>query len=272
MNNYQKSGVTLPNGGSAGAGAVERQMLARAKGILLDWDGCVAIENRIVPIAIDLIANHLEKIAIVSNNSSNVPSEFADILNQYGLVIEPERIILAGVEALNLIAQQEDARVFLLSSLIIEKYAQDLGIVLDDQNPNIVLLMRDCGFSYNKLALAANALKAGARLVVANADLSHPGSNKRIVPETGALLAALLACSGNPDMEWQLVGKPGTILFAKACAALGVAANDAVMIGDNPLTDEKGAKLAGIPSILIGEHAGLSLADLALPSLGLGAR
>jgi ribonucleotide monophosphatase NagD (HAD superfamily) len=34
------------------------------------------------------------------------------------------------------------------------------------------------------------------------------------------------------------------------------------MIGDNPQTDGEGAALAGIPAILIGQHSGLTLADL----------
>ncbi|WP_231726932.1 HAD hydrolase-like protein [Sphingomonas sp. CCH18-B1] len=43
---------------------------------------------------------------------------------------------------------------------------------------------------------------------------------------------------------------------------VGVKASDAVMIGDNPQTDGEGAALAGIPAILIGQHSGLTLADL----------
>lgn len=229
---------------------------------MLDWDGCVAIENRIVPQAIDLILGHLDKVAIVSNNSSSLPSDFAEILANYGISLKIDRIILAGAEALMAISLEKSARVFLIASERMRDYAFDLGIVLDEQDPNIVLLMRDQTFSYEKLMLAANALRAGARLVVANADLSHPGVDKRVVPETGALLAALMACTGNPDMGWQLVGKPGPTLFAKACMALGVEASDAVMIGDNPLTDAEGAALAGIPAILIGQHSGLTLADL----------
>lgn len=147
-----------------------------------------------------------------------------------------------------------------------KNYAHDLDVLLDDQDPNVVLLMRDHEFSYEKLALAANALRAGARLVVSNGDLSHPGVDRRVVPETGALLAALMACTGKPDMSWQLIGKPGPTLFAKACMALGVEARDAVMIGDNPLTDVEGAALAGIPAILIGQHSGLTLADLIEPA------
>jgi HAD superfamily hydrolase (TIGR01450 family) len=260
----------LQNFVSGGDGAIQRQMLVRARGILLDWDGCVAIENRIIPQAIDLILRHLDKVAIVSNNSSALPSDFVEILEQQGIRLEIDRIILAGAESLKAISLEKSPRVFLIASERMRDYAQNLGIILDDKYPNIVLLMRDHKFSYEKLEIAANALRAGARLVVANADLSHPGVDRRIVPETGALLAALMACTGNPDMGWQLIGKPSPNLFSKACMALGVEANDAVMIGDNPQTDGEGAALAGIPAILIGQHSGLTLADLIEPSAASG--
>jgi ribonucleotide monophosphatase NagD (HAD superfamily) len=226
-------------------GAIQRQMLARARGILLDWDGCVAIENRIVPQAIELILSHRDKVAIVSNNSSALPHDFVEILQHHGITLAIDRIILAGAEAMLAVSSEKSARVYLLASQRMQNYASDLGIVLDDQAPDIVVLMRDDTFSYEKLALAANALLSGARLVVANTDLSHPGAG-----------------TGNADMGWQQIGKPGPTLFSKACMALGVKASDAVMIGDNPQTDGEGAALAGIPAILIGQHSGLTLADL----------
>lgn len=252
----------MQNGVSVRDGAIQRQMLARARGILLDWDGCVAIENRIVPQAIELILSHRDKVAIVSNNSSALPHDFVEILQHHGITLAIDRIILAGAEAMLAVSSEKSARVYLLASQRMQNYASDLGIVLDDQAPDIVVLMRDDTFSYEKLALAANALLSGARLVVANTDLSHPGAGRRVVPETGALLAALMACTGNADMGWQQIGKPGPTLFSKACMALGVKASDAVMIGDNPQTDGEGAALAGIPAILIGQHSGLTLADL----------
>lgn len=263
--NADDSGVALENVVSGGDGAIPRQMLVRARGILLDWDGCVAIENRVVPQAIELILNHRDKVAIVSNNSSALPTDFVEILQHHGINLAIDRIILAGAEALLAVSSEKSARVYLIASERMQAYASDLGIVLDDQDPNIVLLMRDDRFSYEKLALAANALLAGARLVVANADLSHPGADRRVVPETGALLAAVMACTGNPEKGWQQIGKPGPTLFSKACMALGVEASDAVMIGDNPQTDIEGAALAGIPAILIGQHSGLTLADLLEP-------
>lgn len=237
-------------------------MLSAAKGILLDWDGCIALNNRLLPFASKLIAQHADRIAIVSNNSTNLPNDLAEILAFAGVRLPQERILLAGVEAVRHVAADRSTRVMLLSAPRIRHYARALGVTLVHDNPAAVLLMRDVSFSYAKLELAANAVLNGAKLVVANADVTHPGLGNKVVPETGALLAALLACVGDTRVEQQLIGKPGPLLFERACACLGVAPQDAVMIGDNPATDGQGARNAGIRSILIGGSSQLQLEHL----------
>ncbi len=241
-------------------------MLSAAKGILLDWDGCVALDNRVLPFAGKLIAQHADRIAIVSNNSTHLPRDFADILARQGVRVPHERIFLAGVEAVRYVATFHNMRVLLISAPKIRRYARDLGVTLVRESPNVVLLMRDARFTYAKLEHAANALRAGAKLVIANADLTHPGPRNRVVPETGALLAALLACVGGPQVYRHLIGKPGPLLFERACACLGVAPEAAVMIGDNPDTDGEGAMNVGIRPILIGGSSPLRLEHLVEPT------
>lgn len=237
-------------------------MLQDAKGILLDWDGCIAIGNRVLPFARKLIERHAERIAIVSNNSTHLPGDFEDILAQQGLQVSRERIFLAGAEAVRIVATNAGTRVLMISAPRIRNYARELGITLVRQNPDLVLLMRDASFTYEKLERVANAVRSGAKLMVANTDLTHPGPDSRIIPETGALLAAVLACTGETQVNQLLIGKPGPLLFERACAFLGVSPDQTLMIGDNPATDGEGAFNAGIRPILIGGTSQLRLEHL----------
>lgn len=250
---------------SASTAWQQRQALGAAKGILLDWDGCIAINNRVLPLARKLIGKHFERIAIVSNNSTHLPCDLERLLAVQGVHFPKERIFLAGAEAIREVAARDSARVLLLSVQRMRTYAQALGIKLVEQNADLVLLMRDANFTYRKLTLAANALHSGAGLVIANDDATHPGPNNSIVPETGALLAALQVCSGTGTWPCKLVGKPATLLFERACARLGVAAEEAVMIGDNPYTDGEGAIRAGIRAIIIGGTSPVRLEHLVEP-------
>lgn len=247
---------------SAAINGSQHAILNAAKGILLDWDGCIAIENRVLPLARVLFAQHADRLAIVSNNSTHLPGDFAELLAQQGVHFRQERIFLAGAETVREIAAERAARVLLFAVPRMRAYARELGIRLVRRDPDIVLLMRDVNFSYRKLEIAANAVRSGARLVVANADASHPGPGGSVVPETGALLAALQACLGTADPAEQIVGKPGPLLFERACAGLGVSPAEALMIGDNPDTDGEGARRAGMRSIIIGGATSLRLEHL----------
>jgi ribonucleotide monophosphatase NagD (HAD superfamily) len=131
-----------------------------------------------------------------------------------------------------------------LGSATLRTYARRLGLEVDAQHSDVVLVARDRRFSYAKLAAAAEAVTLGAALYIACPDTSHPGANGQPVPEAGALAAALLACTGPVDHV--VIGKPQPAMFRLGCQRLGIDPADGVMIGDNPLTDGAGAAAIGL--------------------------
>jgi len=239
-----------------------RRAIAEAKAILLDWDGCAAIGDRPQPAALSLMAARPHAFAIVSNNTSHVRGFFADRLRTGGVFVEPERVILAGIETLLRARQLAPRRTMLLASPRMEEAARRMGLHLDNDAADLVVLLRDTRFSYAKLTQAANAVRRGARLLVGNPDRTHPSAEDRVMPETGALMAALLTCVEPSSVEVEVVGKPNPTLFVRACEALSVRPEEAVMIGDNPETDVAGAAPLGLRCILVDGPGGLSLDDL----------
>lgn len=242
-----------------------RAAVAQAQAVLLDWDGCVALANKPQPAALDLLVQCRDRVAIVSNNSSNLPEDFALILAQAGVVLPASRILLAGVEALARAVEIGADRVLCLGDGRMKAHARKLGLNLVREEADLVVLLRDTRFSYARLCAAANSLKQGAKLVVANPDLTHPGPQGRLTPETGALLAALTACLHPVRPEMEVIGKPAPRLFQRAVQALGSDPARTVMIGDNPATDIAGAEAFGLKGVLIGSGSGLDFADLLDP-------
>lgn len=231
---------------------------------MLDWDGCVALADRPDKWAAQFIQERLTKIAVVSNNSTHLPEDFAHILASAGIQMDPSRIILAGIEALKRAVELAPRSVLILGDGRIKAYARSQGLPIVQDNADLVVLLRDTRFSYSRLQKAANCLKAGARLIVANPDTTHPGSRGTILPETGALHAALLACLDGVDVKTEVIGKPAPRLFERACRALDISPQAAVMIGDNPATDIAGADALGMPSILVGARSAIGFQDLVL--------
>ena len=118
----------------------------------------------------------------------------------------------------------------------------------------------DPGIDYRSLGIASAALRAGARFMATNADLRYP-TPSGFVPGAGAIIAALRATSG---VEPLVIGKPGPAMFQATLDSAGVAAAEALVIGDNPDSDIVAARRAGIPSLLVltgiadaGQAAGL---------------
>ena len=219
---------------------------AAHRGFLIDLDGTLASGSHLLPGARDLIAATDERFAIVSNDSEHTPDQLARRFRDWKLPIPPERIVLAGVAALEAAAEtRPGSRLFLLGSPALRRMARNMGFELVDKRADTVIVARDRQFTYAKLALAARAVRDGAEVLLACPDLSHPGADGYAVPEAGALAAALFAVTG--PVPHRVVGKPQPALFEHACRRIGVAAEHCVVIGDNPRTDGAGAAGLGVP-------------------------
>jgi len=217
---------------------------------VVDLDGTLTVGEGLTRGAGELVAAAGPALVVLSNNSSHDADGLAAELARRGLHVPAERIVLAGVEAVALLAREQPGqRVLLLASPAIERRAMAAGLVPDDADPDTVLVARDERFDYARLQRAANAVLRGARLVAANGDHTHPGPGGTVVPETGSLLAAVCACC--PAAPCRIVGKPNAPLFAAALRLLGTRPERTLMIGDNDATDGEGARRMGMPFLRV---------------------
>jgi len=230
-------------------------LLSRTRHLLLDLDGTLILQDEAIEGATELLSRFDGRFAIVSNNSTHTASSMVLHLRRMGLRVPPERIVLAGETAVRVVCETfPGARVMLVGSQAIRRFALAQGCRLADTAVDVVLLALDMRFSYQRLSAVVHALQQGARLVVANGDLTHPGPNGTRVPETGSLLASVRAASGTDPML--VVGKPAPLLFEEGLRRLGAAPDEAAVLGDNPATDGEGAARLGLPCILVSPASG----------------
>jgi 4-nitrophenyl phosphatase len=234
--------------------------LAAARGLLVDLDGTLIRTDEVVVGARQFLQRNHDRLIILSNNSTDTETGLSLRLERLALPVAPSRIVLAGVEMVRAAARRwPGARTMMIASPALVELADAQGLSITDVKPELVLLGLCDGFSYRDLARAANAIRAGARFVIANPDLTHPGPEGAVVPETGSLAAAITACSGaRPSLVF---GKPEPDLFVAALDRLGITPETALMIGDNPETDGLGASRLGIASVVL--SASLALKDIA---------
>jgi HAD superfamily hydrolase (TIGR01450 family) len=110
-----------------------------------------------------------------------------------------------------------------------------------------VVVGLDPHLDYRRLAVAMSAVDGGARLVATNADARYP-TPAGFLPGAGSMVAALATATG---VTPEVIGKPSPAMFTAILEVSGVAAGEAVVVGDNPDADVAGAHRAGIAAILV---------------------
>ena len=110
-----------------------------------------------------------------------------------------------------------------------------------------VVIGLDRRLTYRSLGIAANAVREGARFIATNADHRYPTPGG-FLPGAGAVVAAVSIASGR---EATVIGKPSPAMFTAILEGVGCAADEAVVIGDNPDADVVAARRAGIAAVLV---------------------
>lgn len=245
-------------------------LITSAEAVLFDWDGCLAVGGALLPGAKEILRGLSERSYILSNNSTDHPRDLAGMLSYLDVNLPLGHILLAGHQTLVREASRSGGRAInIVAAPQMVALAAELGLFpvhftdSDVGDVDTLVIMRDTSFTFRKLTAAVNAARSCKRIVVSNPDLTHPGGDGSVQPETGALLAAIQSCLGNRSPVIEVIGKPNPFLFMTALDEAGVAPGDAVMIGDNPTTDGVGARACGIPFVQVHPEGPLTMDLLA---------
>lgn len=236
--------------------------------VLCDLDGVVWLAHQPIPGSVDAVSSLRasgRRVLFVTNNSFALVADHEAALAGIGIsavgdvvsssmaaafMIEPgHRVLVAGgpgvVEAL----EGRGADV-----------VRNTGAAVDGSFDAVVVgLHRD--FDYDRLAVAADAVRGGARLIGTNADSTYPTPNG-LLPGGGAILAAIASASGVPP---SIAGKPEQPMADLVASMLGDDAETqpmavrSLMIGDRPETDGLFASRLGCRFALV--RSGVTASD-----------
>lgn len=224
---------------------------------IFDLDGSIYSGNRLYPGAqklLQILRNKEKKLFFLSNNSTDTAETIGKKLKEMGLEVLDSRILVATeLVGEYLLEKYGKVRVKAFGTHALLKSIQSSGHSLtpvgSKDHCDVVVVGRDVFFTYERLHDCTRSLTEGVKLVAVNSDLYHPGEDGSKVPETGALISAILAVTGGSDFE--SVGKPFIYSFNKILEQSAVAPESCIMIGDNPYTDIQGGYLAGMRTVWI---------------------
>ncbi|MDG3141310.1 TIGR01457 family HAD-type hydrolase [Streptococcus suis] len=208
------------------------------KGYLIDLDGTIYRGKERIPAGEQFIADLQERgipYVLVTNNTTRTPEMIQDMLaSQFNVRTPLETIYtatLATVDYMNDMNRGQTA--YVIGEEGLKSAIAEAGYQYEAENPAYVVVGLDAQVTYEQLATATLAIQKGAFFIGTNPDLNIP-TERGLLPGAGSLLAFLEAATRVAPV---IIGKPEAVIMNKALDRLGVARSEAIMVGDNYLTD-----------------------------------
>lgn len=221
------------------------------KGFICDMDGVIYHGNKILPGVtefIEWLQNNNKQYLFLTNNSGMTPQELHQKLKRMGLEVSEEHFYTSALATAAFIkAQTPDASAFVIGEAGLFKALYDVGISMNEIDPDYVIVGEGRNYSLESLTKAVNLVKNGAKLIGANSDISGPIENG-IAPACRALVAPIEMATGK---QAYFCGKPNPLMMRTGLNILGCHSEEAVIIGDRMDTDIVAGTESGIDTVLV---------------------
>jgi HAD superfamily hydrolase (TIGR01450 family) len=213
---------------------------------VLDLDGVVWLVDTPIPGAADAV-NRLrsagEHVVFVTNNSFLTVADYDEKLARHGIDLAGA-VVTSAMAAASLIAPGE--RVLVCGGPGVVEAVERCGAVrVDSADADVLVVGIHPDFNYDRMRLAATAVRNGARFIATNDDATYPTPDGPI-PGAGAILAAIETASG---ARATVAGKPYEPMANTVRAHLGD--DRGIVVGDRPDTDGRFARTIGYPFALV---------------------
>ncbi|HFT2931022.1 TPA: TIGR01457 family HAD-type hydrolase [Streptococcus pyogenes] len=222
------------------------------KGYLIDLDGTIYQGKNRIPAGERFIKRLQEKgipYLLVTNNTTRTPEMVQSMLvNQFNVETGIETIYTATMATVDYMNDMNRGKTaYVIGETGLKSAIAAAGYVEELENPAYVVVGLDSQVTYEMLAIATLAIQKGALFIGTNPDLNIP-TERGLMPGAGALNALLEAAT---RVKPVFIGKPNAIIMNKSLEVLGIQRSEAVMVGDNYLTDIMAGIQNDIATILV---------------------
>jgi 4-nitrophenyl phosphatase len=220
---------------------------------IFDLDGTLYRGSEAIPGAAETVAQLKAGGALVrflTNNSSQTPDAQSAKLVSMGIEAKPEEILTSAVGTAQYLAEHVLKRAYIVGEPGLVEILASRGIhAADAEEECDAVVVGICrSFTYDLMNQAMQRLLKGAAFVATNTDATYPMEGGRVVPGAGSIVAAVRTCSGREPV---VIGKPNPFLVEMVLRETGVAAADALVIGDRYETDILSGQAAGCDTLLV---------------------
>ncbi|MCK1217175.1 TIGR01457 family HAD-type hydrolase [Streptococcus uberis] len=222
------------------------------KGYLIDLDGTIYKGRERIPAGERFIQRLQEQeipYLLVTNNTTRTPQMVQDMLaQQFNIQTPLETIYTATMATVDYMKDMNRGQTaYVIGETGLKSAISEAGYIEDKENPAYVVVGLDSQVTYDMLATATLAIAKGALFIGTNPDLNIP-TERGLMPGAGSLVALLEAAT---RVKPVFIGKPNAIIMNKAVDILQVKRSEAIMVGDNYLTDIMAGIQNDIASLLV---------------------
>jgi len=225
--------------------------LRQKKGFICDMDGVIYHGNKLldgVVEFVDWVKNEGKNYLFLTNSSERSPLELKQKLERMGLDRPEERFYTSALATAKFLANQKPGcAAYVIGAPGLFKALYDVGITMNDVNPDYVVVGETSNYNYESIAKAISLVLKGAKLIGTNTDLTGPSENG-IVPACRSLIAPIELATGRSAY---FIGKPNPLMMRSGLRMLGVHSDEAVMVGDRMDTDIIAGIETGLTTVLV---------------------
>lgn len=218
----------------------------------LDMDGTFYLGDRLLDGALDfynIMQSRGVSIVFMTNNSSHDRAYYVEKLQRMGCNATDEQIYTSGMAACQYLRRvYPGKKVWLLGNAFLRRECLQYGILLTDEDPDVVLVGFDTTLDYEKMTRVCDYIRSGLPYIATHPDFNCPVENG-FIPDIGAIMAFIEASTGRKADV--VIGKPNAPIVDGLMEMTGMQKEEICICGDRLYTDIATGVRHGLLSVCV---------------------
>ena len=227
------------------------EALRAKKGFICDMDGVIYHGNMLLPGVrefVDFLKKEKKQFLFLTNSSERAPRELQQKLGRLGLEVDESHFYTSALSTAAFLKRQcPGGSAYVIGEPGLVGALYDAGFTMNEVNPDYVVMGETHAYSFEKIERAVQLVRAGAKLIGTNPDLTGPVEGG-IAPACKALMSPIELATGRSAYY---LGKPNPLMMKHGLSLLNVTNDECAIIGDRMDTDIVAGVESDIDTVLV---------------------
>lgn len=205
---------------------------------VLDMDGTIYLGDELFHFTkefLETVKRVGKSYRFFTNNSSRNAKMYVEKLGRLGIDARDGDVCISNEVAIRYVKENyKEPRVFVLGTPALIADFEQNGIIIDEQNPNLMVLGFDTTLCYDRLNRFCQFVRDGVDYIGVNLDLNCPIENGKFMPDCGSIARLIEASTGRYP---EFFGKPSRHTLEFMIDKTGVSEDKIAFVGDRLYTD-----------------------------------